>query len=138
MSIYLSLNLNRDIYRMVKYYTCIFHTLSFKVWFSHVQSVSAPILPISNSTSLVQNTVTLVVVLKCPDRVLRHNPNIFFVCLMVFNATFNNISVILWWQHFGGGINKNRWYVISKRNIYNNILYTHIQYITYHNNWHHR
>jgi len=22
----------------------------------------------------------------------------FFVCLMVFNATFNNISVILWWS----------------------------------------
>ena len=24
--------------------------------------------------------------------------NILFVCLMVFNATFNNISVISWWS----------------------------------------
>ena len=32
------------------------------------------------------------------DTIIESSLSILFVCLMVFNATFNNISVISWWS----------------------------------------
>ena len=53
---------------------------------------------------------------------------IFFVCLMVFNATFNIISIILWWSvllvEVTGGSGKNHWSVTSHWQILShNVLY---------------
>ena len=31
------------------------------------------------------------------------------VRVMMFNATFNNISVISWWSVYNGGINQSAW-----------------------------
>ena len=44
--------------------------------------------------------ITLILTKQLPtyDKHTLQTINLMFICLMVFNATFNNISVILWWS----------------------------------------